>query len=185
MPQAAAWIGRFHAEVPVPAWNGLTTYDSGYYAGWAERTLEFAAGSSRRAPWLAQLCAGFVELAPELAAEPAVVVHGEYTLKNVLVHEGTIRPSDWESAAIGIGELDIAALTDHWPGISPDCEHAYREARWPGGEGDGGFERRLALARLYTQLRWLGDRPEWTRAAGWRWRFDDARKLGEQLGLLS
>ena len=64
-----------------------------------------------------------------------------------------------------------------------ECELAYQQARWPDG-APAAFAQRLAAARLYMHLRWLGDRPVWTTHKNYLWRFDHLRSLGEQLGLI-
>jgi aminoglycoside/choline kinase family phosphotransferase len=98
-----------------------------------------------------------VAAAPELAARASTFIHGEYYPPNVLVHGGAIRPVDWESAAIGLGEIDIAMLTEDWPSeVAAECVRAYWEARWPEGPpDDAGWA--LDMARLYVEFRWLGD----------------------------
>jgi len=111
------------------------------------------------------------------------IIHGEYYPKNVLYRDGIIYPVDWESAAIAAGEIDLACLTDRWPADTVrECERAYQQSRWPDG-APAAFAQRLAAARLYIHLRWLGDRPEWTTRQQY-WRFDHLRSVGEQLGLI-
>ena len=91
-------------------------------------------------------------------------------------------PVDWESAAVGPGEIDLATLTDRCdPEVVSRCELAYRRARWPDREPPD-FAQRLDLARLYVHLRWLGD--DHRKAGRGRWRFEEVRALGERLGLL-
>lgn len=113
---AAHWIGQFHAanearlsRAPMPF---LHTYNAAYYLAWAHRTSLFAGHLHRRFPWLATLCKRFEEFVPALLAPPPTVIHGEYTPANVLVRDGIIYPIDWESAAIAMGEIDLAILTD-------------------------------------------------------------------------
>jgi hypothetical protein len=186
--RAARWLGEFHAanearlsRRPIPF---LTSYDAGYYRGWADRTSRYAAHRHQRFPWLAPLCQRFEAVVDALLARPATVIHGEYTVKNILLRGGTVYPVDWESAAIALGEIDLVSLTDHWPAeIAAQCEREYRAARWPAG-APSDFERRLDLARLYVQFRWLGEQPEWTTREKLLWRFEELRCAGERLGLL-
>jgi hypothetical protein len=186
---AAAWIGRFHAAAQQrlgPAgWRALLlNYDEAYYRGWLTRTAAFAEPLQGRFPWLARLrerCEGF--MAPLLTA-PATAIHGEYYPKNVLVRDGSVYPIDWESAAIGAGEIDVASLTEHWPpDIARKCQIEYGLARWPEGTPDD-FERTLAAARLYLHFRWLGDQPERTNRSKNDWRFEEMLHLAERLGLI-
>ena len=159
--RAAEWIGRFHA-----AWDGpargrtslpLRVYDRAYYLGWARRTVEFAGPHLGELPWLPELCERFVGIAAALLESPQTVIHGEYYPLNVLVDARDVYPVDWEAAAIGPGEIDLASLTQSWPAdIVARCEQAYLAARWPGG-ALAGFQRALEVARLYWLFRWLGE----------------------------
>jgi thiamine kinase-like enzyme len=116
-----------------------------------------------------------------LLAQPPTIIHGEYYPKNVLIRESTVYPVDWESTALAAGEIDLAALTDRWPpALVTEAEHAYAHARWPGGTPSG-FSKALDAARLYVQLRWLGD--PLTRQKQ-RWRFQELRLVGRRLGLI-
>jgi hypothetical protein len=181
MLQAARWIGRFHAshEGRLPQ-APLRAYREAYYLGWAERTVEFAGPLHRRFSWLGGFCRGFKQVAQSLLAPPQSVIHGEYYPHNILFRDGIVRPIDWESAAIAPGEIDLASLTDRWPEeIVQACEQEYRAARWPDG-GPLGFGRRLAAARMYQHLRWLGDRPVWTGDERLRWRFEQLERLVER-----
>ena len=58
-------------------------------------------------------------------------------------------------AAFGAGEIDLAALTDRWPGeLVTACQDAYARARWT-DPAPPGLTGRLAAARLFLDLRWL------------------------------
>ena len=77
------------------------------------------------------------------------------------VIEGAVCPIEWESAAAGQGEVDLAALTEYWkPEIVSDCETAYADSRWPEG-APVEFGRILELARMYIHLRWLAVVRQW------------------------
>jgi hypothetical protein len=185
MRRAARWLGRFHASTVLPSGNATLTflkrYDADYYAGWAERTARFAGHLARQAPWVAPLCAAFQERIPALLSAPQAVIHGEFVMENVLFRDGIVYPIDWESAAIGPGEIDLAALTDLWSNdIASMCEQEYERARWPEG-APAAFPETLANARLYWPLRWLGDRASWTRR-GNRY-FPVLQRAGQRLGL--
>src|SRR6266550_2480546 len=89
--QAAAWSGRFHAQQE--ARNGdasmsfLIEYDAAYYAGWAQRTAQYAAGLDLNFPWLARLCQRAQTALLDLLEPPRTVIHGEYYPKNLLVKD--------------------------------------------------------------------------------------------------
>ena len=175
--KAAAWLGKFHASQEHrlaggrPA--GIRTYDAEFYRGWARRTDEFAGDWHRRAPWLAGVCADFEKVIAVLLSSPPTLVHGEFYPHNILFHEDGIYAVDWESAAFGAGEIDLAALTEGWPEVAEEeCRREYREARWPAGAPDL-FAHRLAAARVYMHLRWMGEHPAWTQHE------DAASQLGE------
>jgi Phosphotransferase enzyme family len=186
--RAAAWIGRFHAStqphVTTAGWPEVPDYDETYYRGWVVRTAAFAGPLAGRFPWLARLCQRWDGFVAPLLAAGATLIHGEYYPKNVLVRDGRVYPIDWETTAIGAGEIDLASLTEHWPAdIVRECQVDYRRARWPKGP-PADFERTLAAARLYLHFRWLGDRPEWTTRPKWVWRFEEMRHLAERLDLI-
>jgi hypothetical protein len=159
--RAADWIGRFHA-----AWEGsairsvvmpLRIYERAYYMGWARRTVDFAGPDLAELSWLPALCDRFGEIAAVLLERPQTVIHGEYYPLNVLVDVRNVYPVDWEAAAIGPGEIDLASLTQSWPpDIVTRCERVYAAARWPEG-APVGFEEALEVARLYWLFRWLGE----------------------------
>ena len=180
---AARWAGRLHAITA--GWTApLKVYDADYYGGWARRTATFAGRRHVRYPWLASLCSRALDALAELPARGDVVIHGEFTPHNVLVGDEEVLPIDWETAALAVGEIDLASLTERWPAdVVAACEAAYAAARWPEGPPHD-FERLLDLARLYWSLRWLGDRPEWLDQPRMHDRYGVLRATGERLGLI-
>jgi aminoglycoside phosphotransferase (APT) family kinase protein len=185
---AAHWIGQFHAaneeRVSSADLSFLNVYDAKYYLGWAERTLFLAADLRDRYPWLATVCRGYEQIVDLLLEPPVTIIHGEYYRHNLLQVYGTVYPVDWESAAIGAGEVDLASLTDQWPlEIAQYAEGEYRRARWPASP-PASFEQRLDAARVYLQLRWLGEDLHWTLDETRQWRFEHLRIASERLGLI-
>jgi aminoglycoside phosphotransferase (APT) family kinase protein len=184
--EAARWAAAFHRlnESRASGLEGaINIYDVPYYLGWMRRSLEFS--PAWHGPWLRALSRHFEALAEEIAAAPITTIHGEYYPENILAHDGVIAPIDWESAAIAMGEIDLASLTEDWsPEDNMACQLAYRRSRWPEGAPDE-FERRLTLARLYLMFRWLGDRSEWVTGERAEGQFANLRRLAEQLGVLS
>jgi aminoglycoside phosphotransferase (APT) family kinase protein len=181
----AAWFHEANADrIAEPALAFVTRYDAAYYRGWAVRVSELAGFWHGRLPWLRELLTRFEVAAGEMVSGPLTVVHGELTPHNILVQNGCAFPVDWESAAIALGEIDVVSLTDKWPpDIVRSCESEYVQTRWPDG-APADFRRRLDLARLYWDLRWLGDRPEWTQSEKVGPRFEHLRDTAERLGLL-
>lgn len=133
----------------------IQAYDAAWYKAWSERALARAPADA--AEWLAPVCARFQAEIRTLLAWPQVLIHGEFTVHNVLLRRGRIRPVDWESAAVAVGEIDVAAITEGWEATEQaDAIRRYTRARWPEGTPHG-FDRVLELARLYWSFRWLGD----------------------------
>jgi hypothetical protein len=155
---AAEWCGCFHrwaeprhASVDLAF---LARYDADYYRAWADRCVRLAASAANAPRWLERLCADYRSMAVTLATAPATIIHGEMSPQNVLWHDGEIYPIDWESAAIGPGEIDLAALLFGWPDETIGrCIDAYWEARQVPPPAE--FPARWAAATLYTALRWL------------------------------
>lgn len=183
--RAARWIGCFHsvseARVRHSGSSILNTYTADYYQGWVRRTSLFAQSLHTRFPWLKGLCERAGELITILLGAPPAIIHGEYYPHNILIRGDEIYPIDWESAAIGAGEIDLATLSDGWTNeITRQCESEYQKARWPHGCPPG-FEERLAAARAYLCFRWLGDQPHWTLSESNY--FEQLRSAGRQLGI--
>ncbi len=188
MELAARWLGRFHtlneARASRDALAFLKRYDLDFYLGWARRTAKFAAGLHFRVPWLVNVCAEFEDLASCLVDSPPTVIHGEFYPQNILYQRQTVYPVDWESAATAAGEIDLASLTEDWSrDIAQQLEREYINTRWPCG-APGHFHQMLKIARMYTQFRWLGDRPEWTTDGHCLWRFEALRAAADELGLI-
>jgi hypothetical protein len=188
MQAAANWLARFHrlGELFLSrnAPTFLNSYNVEYYRGWAERTSHFGGNLHRQFPWLASLCSRYDQVINTFFESPSVIIHGEYYTNNIIFSEGMIFPIDWESAAIAIGEIDLASLIENWP---PDFEtkaiNEYLRMRWP-EDPPPNFYYRLDAAKLYWHFRWLGDRFEWTANKKDRWRFEEIHRLGERLGLV-
>ena len=205
MVVAASWLGRFHAraEKRLPSPAIVSAYDAEYYRGWSRRTLEFARDIGVELDWLRPLLARFDEIGPQVLNTHPTVIHGEFYPRNILFRDYRIFPVDWESAAIAAGEIDLVTMTDCWDDeVTARCTTAYQIGRWPNGVPKN-FEERMTWARLYLQLRWLGDcgRADWWCANCRRhrhiapcnsgridretpWRFDELKAAGAQLGLI-
>jgi hypothetical protein len=159
---AARWLAHFHARMArrldAPELRFLLRYDEGYLAPWAARAQQLLGETARRRfVWWPRLSELFRECVKLLLGAPLTVIHGEFYPSNVLRAAGEIRPVDWESAAVGAGEIDLASLVEGWPAkLGRECVESYRAIRWPQG-APASFERVLDAARVYLALRWLGD----------------------------
>jgi thiamine kinase-like enzyme len=165
--RVADWIGQFHARnqrrLREPALTFVSRYSADYYRGWAQRTVAYARKHRRDCRKVEAVCDAFEEGIEALLTPPLTIIHGELYPSNVLYRSGSIHPVDWESAAIGAGEIDLVALTEQWPAEDVErCQRAYVRARWPSGDVDTGFERRVWAARLYLLLRWTGTPRAWS-----------------------
>jgi aminoglycoside phosphotransferase (APT) family kinase protein len=159
MLTAARWIGAFHAEqerLHDRLERLLPLYDLDYYRGWLERTASYG---ERPPSWLTKLIDHADAVFAPLLDRPLTIIHGEYYPKNILVVGQRAFPVDWESAAVGAGEVDLAMLTENWSNeVRRSCVDAYCSARGSSPQPD--FERAFLTARLYTEFRWLGDYPK-------------------------
>jgi Phosphotransferase enzyme family len=185
---AARWAGRFHrldAERPAGGRPPrLKVYRGDYYAQWARRASDIAGDWHLRLPWLRTLCGRAQPLLDGMADLPSCIIHGEFTPHNLLVSGEDVIPIDWETAAVGVGAVDLASLTDSWPrGVAGECEAEYLRTRWPEGP-PADYARTLDLARLYWDLRWLGDRPEWLAQPRMLARYRALQATSERLGIV-
>lgn len=185
MEEAARWLGGFHRSFEGRVVPSLHRHDAEYYRSWARRAVSVAEPLNDRFPWLRRLGERFEEeIVPELARSPLTVIHGEFYPSNVLICGGSVVPIDWESAAIGPGEIDFASLTEGWPAPTvAECGREYCLARWPEGV-PADFGRRVATARMYWAFRWLGKSPAAVAGEKYRRYFDHLHSAGRQLGLI-
>ena len=157
---AAQWIARFHRSsetAAVPSF--LHRYDTEFYRVWMQRAGHFTRRLHERYPWLPELCERCQRRLPALLP-PATIIHGAYQANNILVHGHRNVTIDWESAALAAGEIDLASLVWDWDDdLASLCQQQYCLTRWPDGTPDD-FALRLAAARVFLQLRRLGDRDE-------------------------
>src|SRR2546423_1295636 len=130
-------LGAFHATTeglwPDLFPPALPFRGAGGYQAWTPPRAAGAAAPHLRSPWLATACRRENLYEPLLTA-PHSVVHGEFSLGNVLLRKGEVFPVDWESAGLAPGELDLAFFTLGWPRrLRRRVEAAYARRRWPGG----------------------------------------------------
>jgi hypothetical protein len=189
LPAAAGWLGAFqaaqdrllagaHVEVP------LCRFDTSTYSDWVDRAIAVADSMPEHRRWLLAARPGYLEMLDLLNSRSGIVIHGDFYADNVLFRDGVICPIDWAWAVLAVGEIDLVTLVERWP---PDmvrrCEHAYCQACWPTG-APADFEPVRDVARLLVLLRWMGHERTWSLDAKRRWRFDAARALSHQLGII-
>jgi aminoglycoside phosphotransferase (APT) family kinase protein len=181
MRRAVEWIAEFHAHFEKSVSDSnlsfMTRYDVDYYQGWATRTAALAASKLWKAQWIQRLCGQFDQVVDVLVGACQTVLHGEYFSKNILYSNKSVYPVDWESCAIGVGEIDLVALIDGWPEpIGRRLKDAYKEARWPAGAPDNS-DSIFHAAEIYHQMRWMTNNQ-----ASWRCRV--LNRAAKQLGIL-
>ena len=180
LAEAGRWLGNFHRQTEGWAASNRVSFlqrqTADYYLTCAERTLEFCARVPRPRPWLAEAARRYRANAVPLLVNQQTVIHGEFYSNNVLYRDDVILPVDWESAAIGAPEIDLTFLLEGWPEEARvGVLQAYVEARWR-SLAPPDFDARLTAATMFSQFRWLGDRPEWTADPANNWRFETLRK---------
>lgn len=171
---AAAELARLHARfagatASLPA--RLVRYDAARYRSWLDRARRFDAersgfaAASRRFTLLARALEGALAA---LSASPPTFLHGEAYPSNLLVEAGEVvrvRLVDWETAGIGPGALDLAALSagDFGDDDRAALAEAYRAALprplRPGGDA---LLADLERCRFLIALQWLGWRRRWS-----------------------
>ena len=166
--RAAEHVGRLHAAARSAAdaavRPALLRHDRAFHASWLDRALAYR--GTRAVQALRRVHARAID---EALARPGGLIHGECFASNVLVRCGGegICLIDWESAAVGWGLLDLAALAAGWPAAQREAMcSAYASGH---GEKDAASARAMACARLLLAVQMLG----WSR----RWRAPRAHRL--------
>ena len=120
-----------------------------------------------------------------LVAIAPTVIHAEYYVKNIISYDQIVCAIDWQSAALAVGEIDLAALGEGWgANAAQQCSVEYRNARWKNSEAPYDLDLVRNIARLHLQFRWLGDRIEWTTHKDSQWRFEELYRASQSLGLI-
>lgn len=169
----ARWLAGAHLRLgkepgPGAARDALLRYDAAFYSVWARRAREFLPPAESRR--LRRIVARYDAVVEMLLALPTTVIHGELYASNVIVDPRQAPPRvcavDWETAAIGPGLIDLAALTSgSWSETARrELALAYHEALEPasGSPRDpGAFLLALDACRLHVAMQWLGWSPTW------------------------
>ncbi len=181
MERAAHRIGTFHERASAAAPDSmLDRYDERMFGFWASQ----AARRFPDVPWMTRVSDAFPSFASALQATSSTVIHGEFYPANVLASTDRIMAVDWEWAGMGMGEIDLAALTENWAESTvAACTAAYAQSRRI-HPSDKLFRRRLAVSQLYFHLCWLGGRGSLPMAEEERLRLENVRSLAAELGIL-
>jgi len=189
MQRSARWIGKFHRTNEGRLRNKelgfLPRYDSDYYVSWANKTLQFCREDLSKLTWLPDVCRYGSELLAMLPERPQTIIHAEYYPKNILLMDTDVCPIDWESAAIGAGEIDLASLTQQWsPELVIEGERNYQSARWSDSDSSG-FREALIAARLYWAFKWIVITPECGDDANAQPWLDELHALGQTENIIA
>jgi hypothetical protein len=177
----ARWLAEAHVQLTAAARRQsidqqLMRYDSRCFHQWidqAEPILQQPQHADGRAvapweiKWLVQRGRAAVRL---VAAVPLMVIHGEFYPSNILIGEQNAAPRicsiDWETAGMGPGLLDLAALVaGNW--TEPQKEElasAYFDANPQGGASSAGISDQitaLRCCRLLLAMKWIGWSARW------------------------
>lgn len=176
----ARWLAAMHTRLaqrhgaPIRARvPSLLTYDAAFYRRWLRRARAFAqrmhpSRQARRS--LAWLAARYDRVVTRLLALPAIFIHGEFYASNVLIQETAegrrVCPVDWETAALGPGLIDLAALTaGRWNEAEREAlALAYFSALGEPGwrSSPDAFLTALDCCYLHLAIQWLGWSAEWS-----------------------
>jgi hypothetical protein len=172
--QAARWLAQLHsrfagASDTLNRSAPLLRYDSDYYRVWLDRMAAFQCVGLQQGV-LETLAGSYDRVIERLIRLPSTLLHGEFYPSNILVQEtregSQIRPVDWETAAVGPGLVDLAALTSGaWTERDrTEMATAYHDTLLSEGMASLPFnDLLLALddCRLHLAIRWLGWAADW------------------------
>ncbi len=155
---AAEWIARFHQFYENKNPGSVRVLDEHHYMSLVDHTLSLVGNMNYQLQWFRDMCFYFRDNIYVLTETPQTVIHGEFYGKNILVKSDSIYAIDWETAAIGPAEIDLAALMDGKDerriGFAID---SYKKTRWGKSEIPSTFSKRLLMANLYYQFHWIKD----------------------------
>jgi hypothetical protein len=179
----AGRLGRLHERTSGRAGSGngpLLRFDAGLYRFRLERAL-------RHTPEVESVAAVYEQVVQDILDLPQSLIHGECYPSNVVVagDHGAPRVAfiDWETAAIGPGLVDLAALCTGWDDAARDAMVGAYRAERPDALSDAAFERALTGCRLHLAVQWLGWAPGWSPPSehAYDW-LAEARTLAGELG---
>jgi hypothetical protein len=157
--KAAAWIAKFHSLDLSASHSQMRKYDSQYFIYWLKRFEHLSAGLCQQHPCITDILEYFENNIHLLLSTEPCIIHGEYYPKNILVKEGSIYPVDWECAAVGPGEIDLACLIEGWDNaIAEKAKEVYFSKRASEGRDKPASEKKLLMAQLYLFFRWWPER---------------------------
>jgi Phosphotransferase enzyme family len=194
----ARWLAQMHgrsANVATQHPNDtyLLRYDEAFWNAWIDRAERFIGQgriTSRRnmtPPQMKWLVNQSREAAQQICNLPVTILHGEFYPSNILIQQRDDRtricPIDWETAAVGCGLLDLAALiAGNWTEQQKQqlAMAYYKELSGDGTTWDSlqHMMNNLQSCRLLLAVKWLGWSPDWRPPAEHRFDWlDEAMNL--------
>ena len=160
----AAWLGGFHRRCqalvhPKPEFlrdctaNERCAWSATSLAAWRDLDL----GDDR---WLQDLVSKHDASVSSEDPGEFTLIHGEFFPANVMMtRRNSVHPIDWESAARGAGELDVAMLIDGWGEAQRAAAlEAYARRRWPDADTTD-LDELVATAELSLAFRKIAETP--------------------------
>lgn len=165
---AFQWLAQTHAdqqgrEAELRALDCLAEHDAAFYKGLhgAARAQLARRATPEALARFDRLMAELDRPINELVAQPRSLVHGDLSCHNLVVQpERTIRPLDWEWAAVGPPAWDVARLASGWGAKKASLVELYCDTfdRWSTTPLDRrAFARSLDLCEIFQicwYLRW-------------------------------
>lgn len=180
VPRAVDWIAKLHRMtkgLPPRQQKALRQWNREYFHQWGEKALTMVSEAGLPDSQLQSLVRRYEHKSDILLTDPPSLCHGEYYSINILYENGTVLPVDWESAALGPGVVDLAMLCDGWPASTRNS----LVRRYHSSNPISFFKKKLSMARIYVQLRWLGDPGQWSDLQAMRRRIHDLEAIEEEM----
>ena len=174
----------------------LLYYTEDFYRLWLRRARLFLCQTSQSESTrqgIERLASRYDKVVDRLVKLPMTFLHGEFYASNMLVQdrgeELRVCPVDWEMAAVGVGLIDLAALTSggwskeervalamaYWDALIPDCRGLLTPNM---------FLEALTYCRLHLAVQWLGWSLGWSPPPEHRQHWlGEALCLAEEIGL--
>jgi hypothetical protein len=173
--ESARWLAHLHCRFAeqgdyLTRLAPLLRYDAAFYRLWLERALKFKSFKLPKVDWEA-LVGKYERAVERLILLPSTLIHGEFYASNILVRDTYERfricPVDWETAAVGPGLIDLAALSSGAWSHRERTEMAAAYLDTVVSEGMPAFPLNDLLSalddcRLHLAIRWLGWAANWS-----------------------
>jgi hypothetical protein len=173
--EAARWLARMRVRVgpEILAASGaaahLLRYTRPFYDSWMRRACAFHASSTRA---MHALSDSYRKVVDWLLCESASFLHGDFYSSNVVIEHAagrpyTVRPVDWEMAAVGPPSIDLACLlagnwTDDERAAAADAYYSELAALGHPVPDRERYRRTLDYCLIHLSVRNLGWSGDWS-----------------------